>query len=91
MRPLHLHLVAPDDLECVVRIEEDSSVDSNCDAPLSGAAIEIGVASPLMTRIEWMIDFEAVASVGNDENARMAASALAAAPSYALCDIGNII
>lgn len=39
MRPLHLHLVAPDDMECVVRIEEDSSIDSNCDTPLSGAEI----------------------------------------------------
>jgi hypothetical protein len=35
MRPLHMHLQAPDDLECVVRIEEDSSIDSNCDSPLS--------------------------------------------------------
>jgi hypothetical protein len=38
MRPMHLHLEAPDDLECVVRIEEDSSMDSNCDSPLSTTA-----------------------------------------------------
>jgi hypothetical protein len=31
MRPLHLRLTAPDDLECVVTIDEDSTtVDSNC-------------------------------------------------------------
>ena len=31
MRPLHLHKTAPDDLECVVTIDEDASrVDSNC-------------------------------------------------------------
>lgn len=39
MRPLHLRLEAPDDLECVVRIETDSSIDSNCDAPLSAGAM----------------------------------------------------
>ena len=31
MRPLHLRMTAPDDLECVVHIGEDSSeVDVNC-------------------------------------------------------------
>jgi hypothetical protein len=40
MRPLHLHLQAPDDLECVVRIEEDSSIDSNCDSPLSSTSMQ---------------------------------------------------
>jgi hypothetical protein len=31
MRPLHLHKPAPDDLECVVSIDEDSSaVDMDC-------------------------------------------------------------
>jgi len=35
LRPLHLHLAAPDELECVVRIEADSAMDSNCDSPLS--------------------------------------------------------
>jgi len=40
MRPLHMHLQAPDDLECVVRIEEDSSIDSNCDSPLSTGTMQ---------------------------------------------------
>jgi hypothetical protein len=35
MRPLHLHLEAPPDLECVVLIEEDSYMESNCDSPLT--------------------------------------------------------
>lgn len=31
MRPLHLHKAAPDDIECVVSIDEDSSaVDMDC-------------------------------------------------------------
>lgn len=37
MRPLHLRLTAPDHLECVVTIDEESTaVDSNC-APSSPA------------------------------------------------------
>jgi len=35
MRPLHLRHESPHDLECVVRIEADSSMDSNCDPELS--------------------------------------------------------
>lgn len=37
MRPLHLRLEPPPGLECVVRIESDSSIDSTCDAPLSAS------------------------------------------------------
>ena len=40
MRPLHMHLEAPDDLECIVRIEEDSSIESNCDSPQSTDAMQ---------------------------------------------------
>jgi len=39
MRPLHLRLEAPTDLECVVSIEADSSMDSNCDPELSANAM----------------------------------------------------
>jgi hypothetical protein len=30
MRPIHLHLPAPDGLECVVEIDEDETIESNC-------------------------------------------------------------
>lgn len=32
MRPLHLHLAAPDGLECVVEIDENEVIDSHCDS-----------------------------------------------------------
>ncbi|HXF80108.1 MAG TPA: hypothetical protein VN598_14670 [Usitatibacter sp.] len=31
MRPLHLHLPAPDGLECIVEIDEDETIESNCE------------------------------------------------------------
>src|SRR6185369_1035860 len=40
MRPLHMRLPAPDDLECVVRIEEDTSIESNCDSPPSTGTMQ---------------------------------------------------
>ncbi len=31
MRPLHMHLAAPEGLECVVEIDEDETIVSNCE------------------------------------------------------------
>ena len=31
MRPIHLHLPAPDGLECVVEIHENEAIDSHCE------------------------------------------------------------
>lgn len=30
MRPVHLHLTSPDGLECIVEIDEDERIESNC-------------------------------------------------------------
>jgi hypothetical protein len=30
MRPVHLHFNAPPDLECIVEIDEDETIESNC-------------------------------------------------------------
>lgn len=37
MRPLHLYLEPPEGLECVVEIDEDATIDVNCEPELKRA------------------------------------------------------
>ena len=32
MRPIHLHLPSPEGLECIVEIDEDETIESNCES-----------------------------------------------------------